>query len=106
MLRVDFFIALKCHQMSEWSFWIPLKQKKVEPNLTVLPLCHDRVAQGQSPEELPAGWTLVSSELLHKALGRHVQASARERVPPQIHGLHETWKVSLNSATMKDASSV
>lgn len=68
-----------------------------EPTLTVLPLRHDRVAQGQSPEEPPAGWTPPSSQLLHQAGSRHVQASAGEGVPAQIHGLQDTQTVSLNS---------
>lgn len=54
---------------------------------TLVALSHDSVTQRQSSEELAAERTLLSPQLLHQAGGWHEEASARERIPAQVHGL-------------------
>lgn len=55
---------------------------------TFVPPSHDRVTQRQRCEELRAERTLLFSELLHQVGSRHVQTTAREGIPAQVHGLH------------------
>lgn len=54
---------------------------------TFVLLSHDGVAQRQRSQELRAEGTLLSSQPLHQAGGRHGETAARVRIPAQVHGL-------------------
>lgn len=62
---------------------------KRDEGTTIFPLGHDGVTQGQRSEELSADGTLPAPDLLHQERGRHEQATARVRIPAQVHGLQK-----------------